>query len=147
MNLEFLERLIGELVLTNCMLLVIDSGGAVSEMHPEETDNPQFHDGWAMVESKGWHVHLNMTTVDGVQFVEAEDHGHDIPKLYYVRFSDRDGNTLIRFYFPNPWLDEDEKPTGFQPERLKFFEDFRDRYVGTEGTVFVQRPRQDSNAR
>ena len=43
-------------------------------------------------------------------------------------------------YFPNPWLDDDEKPTEFQPERLKGFEDFRDRYVGENDIEFVRRP-------
>ena len=141
MDPTILEQLIGELVSIDQMLVVMDSGGAVAEMHARRMKEPEFKDGWAMVESQDWHIHLDMNTVDGVQFVEAEDHGHDIPKLYYVRLSDSKGNTLVRFYFPNPWLDETEKPTEFQPERLRLFESFRDRYVGKEGIVFVQRPR------
>ena len=55
----------------------------------------------------------------------------------------RRGETLIRFYFPNPWLDSEEKPTEFQPEKLAFFQEFRSRYVGRGGIVHVQRPRQE----
>ncbi|MCH8110261.1 MAG: hypothetical protein IIB15_09040 [Chloroflexi bacterium] len=139
MDSTILEQLIDELVVTSDMLVVIDSGGAVAEMHARGLAKPNFEDGWAIVEAEGWHVHLNMKTVDEAQFVEAEDNYHDFPKLYYVRFSDASGNTIIRFYFPNPWLDDNEKRTEFQPEKLKFFEDFRDRYVGEGGIVFVQR--------
>ena len=75
-----------------------------------------------------------------VQFVEATDPAHtDIPKLYYVRLSDDVGNTMIRFYFPSPWLDDDENRTEFQPRRLALFEDFRDRFVGREGIRSVTR--------
>ena len=98
-----------------------------------------------MVASEGWHVHLDLRAVSEGQFVEAEDRLHDdIPWLYYVRFSDDRGGTLVRFYFPNPWLDDDEKPTEFQPERLRLFEEFRDRYVGTSGITFVRRLATDS---
>ncbi len=141
MEQDILTELITELIASGRMLVVIDSGGAVSEMDATGMDEPEFNGQWAMVEAESWHIHLNMATVEGVQFVENSDHGHEVmPKVYYVRFSSNDGATLIRFYVPNPWLDEDEKPTDFQPDRLEFFEQFRDRYVGRGGIVFVQMP-------
>ena len=134
------ERLISELLKVESMLLVIDSGGAVGEMDASDVGEPGFEGHWATIEAKDWHVHLDMRTIAGVQFVEAEDSSHEgIPRLFYVRLSDSDETTLLRFYFPNPWLDDDEKPTEFRPERLKQFETFRDRYVGRDGIVFVQR--------
>ena len=139
MEAKILERLICELTATNQMLVVIDSGGAVAEMKATGMSEPEFKDGWAMLESADWHVHLDMGYVHGVQFVEADDKLHDFPRLYYVRFSDARENTLIRFYFPNPWLDEYENPAEFQPEKLRFFESFRDRYVSDGGIVFVRR--------
>jgi hypothetical protein len=51
---------------------------------------------------------------------------------------------LVRSYFSNPNLDDNEKRTEFQPEKLKVFEEFRDRYVGQEGIVSVIRPRRTS---
>jgi hypothetical protein len=105
--------------------------------------DPSFSDGYATVEADSWHFHMKLGSVEGVQFVEAEDHG--IPFLYYVRFSDASEGTLLRVYFPNPHLDDDDNPTDFQPEKLKLFEDFRDRYVGLEGFSFVKRPRQPSS--
>lgn len=137
--MTLLERLISELLATPGMMVVIDSHGAVSEMHTRNLDQPAFHDGWATIEAEQWHIHLNMKLIDEAQFVEAEDHLHEgIAKLYYVRLSDADGNTMIRFYFPNPWLDEAENVTEFQPEKLEVFEEFRDRYVGETGIVFAQ---------
>ena len=135
-----LEKLIEELVAQDGMMVVLDSGGAVAEMHTKRMKSSEFKDGWAMIESADWHVHLNLATVEGAQFVEADDRWHDdIPKLYYLRLSDAEHGTLMRFYFPNPWLDENEKPTEFQPERLKAFKEFRDRYVGLQGVELVQR--------
>ena len=142
-NQDTLKQLIGELISSDQMLVVIDSGGAVSEMYARGMDKPEFNGQWAMIESKDWHVHLNLATVDGVQFVENSEHGHNfMPKVYYVRVSATDGGTLIRFYFPNPWLDDNESVTEFQPDKLKFFEDFRDRYVGMDSIASVQLPEQ-----
>ena len=137
---EILVQLISDLVAARNMLVVIDSHGAVAEMQTGEMGKPEFHDQWAMLKSKDWHVHLDLGQVVETQFVDAEDRMHDdIPRLFYVRLSDADGNTLIRFYFPNPWLDENEKATEFQPEKLRLFEEFRDRFVGMPGIVFAQR--------
>ena len=139
MDLQIVKQLINELVSTKNMLVVIDSGGAVSEMHPKGDETLDFDGDWATLESSDWHVHLNVQSIDGAQFVEADDTFHTFPKTYYVRFSDAEERTLIRFYFPNPWLDDNEKPTDFQPEKLRFFEDFRDTHVGKGGVVFVQK--------
>jgi hypothetical protein len=90
------------------------------------------------IEAENWHFHLGLDNVTGIQFVEAENHG-DLHS-YYVRLSGPEyEDTLVRSYFPNPNLNGNEKRTDFQPERLKAFEEFRDRYVGREGIVFDQR--------
>ena len=138
-DFSIVKRLLEELLSLKGMLVVVDSGGAVAELHPPAGMKPEFEDEWAMLEAGAWHVHLNLRSIDGVQFVEAEDKFHSFPKLYYVRMSDADGRTTIRFYFPNPWLDDDERPADFQPEKLRLFEGVRDRYVGTGGVVFVRR--------
>ena len=80
----------------------------------------------------------NWSEIDGIQFVEATSHG-DL-KSYYVRFSHNWDDTLVRCYFPNPYLDDDEKRTEFQPEKLRAFEESRDRWVGKEDDlIFVER--------
>jgi hypothetical protein len=135
------QELISNLLQVDGLLLVIDSSGSAGELTWTGAKTAEFKDGWATIEEEGWHAHVDMSRAQGVQFVEAADHGHTaFPKVYYARLSDAAGNTVIRFYFPNPWLDENEKPTEFQPERLKLFESYRDRYVGREGIEFVRRP-------
>ena len=146
MDRDVVRGLIGALLGCEGMLLVIDSGGAVSEMHAPPAIATEFDGRWATIEAGEWHIHLDMDTVSGAQFVENSHHGHEaMPKLYYLRLSGADKATLLRFYFPNPWLDDDERPTAFQPERLRVFEKFRDRYVVQEDIVFVERtPKGDT---
>ncbi|MCH7653787.1 MAG: hypothetical protein IIB14_08940 [Chloroflexi bacterium] len=138
-----LKSLISELLGIDDMLLVIDSGGAVAEMYARDIQSTEFSGQWSMIESGDWHMHLDLATVSAVQFVDNADHGHDMmPKVYYARLSAADGTTLVRFYFPNPWLDDSESPTEFQPERLRAFEELRDRYVGKDGITSVELPEQ-----
>ena len=140
--MEF-EKLIRDLVSLDRMLWVIGGGDVVSENTAKGMEEPTFSDGYATVEADNWHFHLKMGSLAGVQFVEAEDHG--IPYLYYVRFSDANEETLVRVYFPNPYLDDNDQSAEFQPEKLRLFEEFRDRYVGQEGIIFVKRPKQPSS--
>ena len=135
-----LEEVIRALAGVDRMLWVIGGGEVVSENTSKEMKEPTFSDGYVTVEADSWHFHLKLESVADVQFVEAEDHG--VPYLYYVRFSDLSEETLLRVYFPNPYLDEHDNPTDFQAEKLKLFEEFRDKYVGQEGITFVRRPRQ-----
>ena len=137
-----LETIIRDLVNTQGMLWVVGGGEVVSENSNVGMKEAEFYLGYATVQSESWHFHLKLDSVAEIQFVEAEDHG--IPFLYYVRFSNSAEDTMIRCYFPNPYLDDDENSTEFQPEKLKVFEEFRDRYVGQDGIVFVKRPRQPS---
>ena len=138
-----LKQLIRDLSTLDRMLWVIGGGEVVSENTAKGVREPTFCDTYATVEADSWHFHVKMSSVSGVQFVEAEDHG--VPYLYYVRFSDAKEETLFRVYFPNPYLDENDKSTEFQPEKLKVFEEFRDRYVGQEGIIFVKRPKQPAS--
>ena len=137
-----LEKLIRDLSRLEGMLWVIGGGQVVSENSAKGMQEPEVSNGYANIEADNWHCHLKMDSVDAVQFVEAEDHG--VPYLYYIRFSDTEENTLLRVYFPNPYLDETEQPTEFQPDKLRTFEEYRDRYVGQEGIIFVKRPRSPS---
>lgn len=140
MNQDTVKRLISELLSVDGMMVVMDSGGAVSEMSLIAAPDIEFEGRWATIEARDWHIHLDMQQVAGAQFVENSHHGHKgIPKLYYARLSDAAGDTLLRFYFPNPWLDADENPTPFQPAKLRAFEAFRARYANIDGVALVQR--------
>ena len=123
------------------MLWVIGGGDVVSENSSKGLEEPSFTSGYANIEAENWHVHLKLDAVAGVQFVEAEN--HVAPYLYYVRFSSAVKETIFRVYFPNPYLNDDGNRIDFQPERLELFEHYRDKYVGSGGITFVERPRQE----
>ncbi len=130
------KKLVKELAKDEKMMWVVGGGEVVSENESKGIKEPEFSKGWVTVEADNWHFHLDLGSVDGIQFVEATSHG-DL-KSYYVRFSKGWEETLVRCYFPNPYLGDDEKRAEFQPEKLKVFEEMRDRYVGRDGIVFAQ---------
>ena len=138
--MEVALELLRELAQNDKVMWVVGGGSVVSENNSKGIKTPEVSNGYVTVTADNWHFHLGLDSITGIQFVEAESHGDLLS--YYVRFSDAQEETLVRGYFPNPRLDENLKRTEFQPERLRVFEEFRDRYVGREGIAFVQRTRE-----
>ena len=138
--MEIALEVLQELAKSDKMMWVVGGGDVVSENDSKGIKEPELSDNYITMEADNWHFHLGLDKITGIQFVEADSHGDLLS--YYVRFSDAEEKTLVRSYFPNPYLDSDFKRTELQTERLKAFEEFRDRYVGREGIVFVRRPRQ-----
>lgn len=138
--MESTLEIINELSKDEAIMWVVGGGSVVSENNSKGIKEPEVSGGFVTVEADNWHFHLGVDQVTGIQFVEAESHGDSLS--FYVRFSDNKEETLLRGYFPNPYLDNDSQRTEFQPEKLRAFEEMRDRYVGREGIVFVKRPRQ-----
>ena len=141
--MEIALELVTELAKDDRMMWVVGGGEVVSENDSKGIKTPEFSNGWVTVEADNWHFHLGIDTVTGIQFVEAESHQDLIS--YYVRFSNEKEETLLRSYFPNPYLDDDLKRTELQPEKLKAFEAMRERYVGRDGIIFAKRPRQPAS--
>jgi putative heme iron utilization protein len=137
---EVALELLRELAKSDRMMWVVGGGEVVSENNSKGIKEPEVSGGYITLEADNWHFHLGLDKITGVQFVEAESHGDLLS--YYVRFSNAEGDTLVRGYFPNPYLDEDLKRTDLQPDKLKAFEEMRNQYVGRDGIVFVRRPRQ-----
>ena len=141
--MEAALELIRELATDEKVMWVVGGGEVVSENNSKGIKEPQLSNGYLTVEADNWHFHIGIDKVTGIQFVEAESHGDLLS--YYVRFSNAQEETLLRGYFPNPYLDDTYQRTDFQPEKLKPFQEMRDRYVGREGIVYVQRPRQPAS--
>ena len=136
--MEIATELIRELTADDRMMWVVGGGAVASENTSKGIKEPDFSDGWVTIEAENWHFHLAEESVNGIQFVEAESHGG--LKSYYVRFSKDWEETLVRCYFPNPYLGDDLERTEFQPEKYRAFEEMRDRYIGRdEAVVYVQR--------
>ena len=142
--MEVALELLRRLAQNDQMMWVVGGAGIVSENDSKGIKEPEVSGGYVTMEADNWHFHLGLESITAIQFVEAESHA-DLMS-YYVRFSnDGDGReeTLVRSYFPNPYLGKDFERTELQPEKLKAFEMMRDEYVGREGVVFVKRPKQD----
>ncbi len=45
---------------TDRITLVMDRAGAFSEMHLREVEAQRFDEGWATIETAGWHVQMNL---------------------------------------------------------------------------------------
>jgi len=140
---EITMELLRELTQDDKKMWVIGGSKVSSENSSKGIKEPEVSGKYVTIEADNWHCHLDLDLVTGIQFVVAESHGD--MHSYYVRFSGPEfEDTLVRTYFPNPNLDNNEKRVDFQPEKVTAFEEFRDRYVGREGIVFVERPRQTS---
>ena len=141
--MEITMELLRELTQDDKKMWVIGGSKVSSENSSKGIKEPEVSGKYVTIEADNWHCHLDLDLVTGIQFVVAESHGD--MHSYYVRFSGPEfEDTLVRTYFPNPSLDDNEKRVDFQPKRVKAFEEFRDRYVGREGIVFVERPQQTS---
>ena len=141
--MEITMELLRELTQDDKKMWVIGGSKVSSENSSKGIKEPEVSGKYVTIEADNWHCHLDLDLVTGIQFVVAESHGD--MHSYYVRFSGPEfEDTLVRTYFPNPSLDNNEKRVDFQPEKVTVFEEFRDRYVGREGIVFVERPRQTS---
>ncbi len=138
--MEVALELVRELARDDKVMWVVGGGDVVSENESKGIKEPEFNNGFVTVEADNWHFHLKIEDVTGIQFVEAESHGDLLS--YYVRFSNEKEETMLRGYFPNPYLDASLNRTELQPDKLEQFEAMRDRYVGRDGIVFVRRPRQ-----
>jgi len=140
---EITMELLRELTQDDKKMWVIGGSKVSSENSSKGIKEPEVSGKYVTIEADNWHCHLDLDLVTGIQFVVAESHGD--MHSYYVRFSGPEfEDTLVRTYFPNPSLDNNEKRVDFQPEKVTAFEEFRDRYVGREGIAFVERPRQTS---
>lgn len=136
--MEILAEIIRELTANDRMLWVVGGGEVASENTSQGIKEPDFSNGWITIEADNWHFHLPEASVNGIQFVEAESHGG--LKSFYIRFSKDWEETLVRCYFPNPYLDDNLNRVDFQPERYQAFLEMRDRYVGRDDDiVYVQR--------
>ena len=136
--MEIAAELIRELTADDRMMWVVGGGEVASENTSKGIKEPDFSNGWVTIEADNWHFHLAEASVNGIQFVEGGKPWR--PEVFLRAVFQRLGGTLVRCYFPNPYLDDDHQRTEFQPEKYQAFEEMRDRYVGREeGVVYVQR--------
>ena len=87
------------------------AGRSLARTTQRASQRPEVHNSSVTVEAENWHFHIALNDVAGIQFVETRTHGERLS--YYVRFSGHAEETLLRSYFPNPFLDENYQADAF----------------------------------
>lgn len=118
-----LQQLLTELTQVPSLICTVGRKDAIGElMLREAPHNIAFSDGWAAVECKSWHLHVNLATVKQVRFIEDRGHGGSVSPV--VIFEDAQGQSVMRFYFPHA----SHTHTTYTVEELGLFARFKERY-------------------
>ena len=126
--LPVVQRLLADLARTSSLVCTVSRDGAVSELFLDGAPQKvEFADSWATVEFKGWHIHVDMSTVAKIRFAEAP--GHDESVSVFVSLDDDQEKAVLRFYFPHP----SQTYKTYSAEELALFGQFKERYKGAEG--------------
>jgi hypothetical protein len=121
--LSSLKPLLADLARTPSLVCTVSRDGAVSELFLDGVPQKvEFADSWATVEFKGWHIHVDLSTVVQVRFAEAP--GHDDSVSAFIALDDSQGKSVLRFYFPHP----SHTYKMYTEEELALFGRFKERY-------------------
>lgn len=114
------------------LMWIVGPGDMVSENYSRGIQEPQVHGKYVTVRAHNWLFHLEPEMVEGIEFVETYG---DLAS-HYVRFADREGETMLRAYLPRPLsADADSADSSGNP----VFQDLRVRFAGHEGVGSVRR--------
>ena len=113
------------------LMWIVGPGSMVSENTSRGIGEPEVSGASITVKADNWHFHLDGDSVGGIQFVET--YGDLL--AHYVRFSDLQGETLLRAYLPKT---EQGEPGGVAAGNAVFVEMWG-RYDGIEGVEYVRR--------
>lgn len=122
------QQLLNDLARTPSLVCTVSRDGAVSELFLDGAPQKvEFADPWATIEFRGWHIHVDLSTVTKIRFAEAP--GHDNSVSVFVAFDDHQGKSVLRFYFPHP----SHTYKTYTAEELALFSRSKERYRGAEG--------------
>jgi hypothetical protein len=125
--LSCLKQLLADLARTPSLVCTVSRDGAVSELFLDGSPQKvEFADPWATVEFKGWHIHVDLSTVVQVRFAEAPSHDDSVS--VFLAFNDSQGKSILRFYFPHP----SHTYKTYTEEELALFAGFKERYGAFE---------------
>jgi hypothetical protein len=121
--LSFLQQFLSELAHTPSLICTVGRSDAIAELMLRDAPRKvAFSNGWAAIECQGWHLHVNLTSVVQVRFVEEAGHADSISPV--AIFTDAQGQAVMRFYFPHA----SHTHTTYTAEELALFERFKERY-------------------
>ena len=126
------------------LMWIVGPGEMVSENTSRGIGEPETHGDQITIRADNWRFHLDAGLVGGIQFVET----YGDLSSHYVRFSDLQGETLLRAYLPKTHRKESGKEpgnesgneSGGEPCAGNFlFQEMWRRYKDIEGVDSVRR--------
>lgn len=120
---SLLQELLHDLAHTASLVCTVSRDGAVSELFLDGTPQKvEFANPWVTVEFKGWHIHVDLSTVAHIRFAEAP--GHDNSISAFIALDDDREKSVLRFYFPHP----SHTYKTYTAEEIALFDRFKERY-------------------
>lgn len=102
--------------LGDSLMWIVGPGDMVSENSSRGIREPQVKGDEITIQADNWRFHLDAALVGGIQFVET----YGDLSSYYVRFSDHQGETLLRAYVPKNGQNEMEGNAAFENVRTLY---------------------------
>ena len=110
------------------LMWIVGPGDMVSENTSRGIREPEVSGSSITIKADNWHFHLDQGKVGGIQFVET----YGDLSSHYIRFSDPEGETLLRAYIPR---EQDAESGSDNP----CFDNIRSRYEGQKGVEYIRR--------
>ena len=125
-----LKDLLSDIVQIDNILLIVRTGGAITEMRSNSLNLRQ-KDNWITIGDNDGpcHMHVDANTVAKAQFVKEQKENKT---SYSIRFFDKQGEKLMSAVFSKMY-DDDMK---IKPDRTKLYDDLFQKYGSKETITF-----------
>ena len=125
-----LKDLLSDIVKIDNILLIVRTGGAITEMRSNSLSLRQ-KDNWITIGDNDGpcHMHVDTNTVAKAQFIKEEKENK---VSYSVRFFDKDGQKILSTVFSKMYDDN----MNIKPDRLKLYNDIFQKYGSKETITF-----------
>jgi putative heme iron utilization protein len=125
-----LKDLLSDIVKINDILLIVRTGGAISEMRSNSLNLRQ-KDNWITIGDNDGpcHMHVDVNTVAKAQFVKEQKENRT---SYSIRFFDKEGEKLMSAVFSKMYDDN----MNIKPDRINLYAELFQKYGSKETITF-----------
>ena len=125
-----LKDLLSEIIQIDNILLIVRTGGAITEMRSNSLNLRQ-KDNWITIGDNDGpcHMHVDANTVAKAQFVKEQKENRT---SYSIRFFDKEGEKLMSAVFSKMYDDN----MNIKPDRIKLFDELFQKYGSKETITF-----------
>ena len=107
---------------------VISNAECACEMKLNQLPSTLFQGEILHISAPEWNFHINTAGIAEAHFVKQKEPSGTIPFLYFLSFKDKDQQTLLSFFFPNPYLNSNTEKSNYQKDREILFESIKNKY-------------------